>query len=243
VFGDVQWWIMRTGAHAIVRVCLDLRVEGLEHLPSAGPVIVAARHFHHVFDACALIAAVPRPLHFVVAVDWMTRRSRRTAAELGFAAVHWPRIVRSDGLVSTTRETDPAVQMRYMRGAVAEGERVLGAKHVLVFFPEGHPNVDPGETPKKGDDTAFLPFQPGFYRLAEIAALRLGNPVPIVPAGFEYRRGRRWHVVLRFGEALLPGRSGDRATAVQSIEDEVRRLSGLSTHRRAAFAEAAVGSC
>jgi putative membrane protein len=218
---------MRTGGRGIVRVCVNLRVEGRELLPPAGPVIVAARHFHHVFDGCVLISAVPRPLHFVVAVDWLTRPVRRTATEHWLAAAHWPRIVRADGLVSTTRDVDPAVQVRYLRGAVAEGLRVLAAGHVLVFFPEGHPTVDPGETPKKGDDAAFLAFQPGFSRLAEIATRRLGVPVPIVPAGLEFRRGRRWRIVLRFGEPIAPGCADDREATVRSIEDAVRRLSGL----------------
>lgn len=241
MYGDGQWLIMRMGARGVARVCLDLRVEGLEHLPATGPVILAARHFHHFYDGCALIAAVPRPLHFVVAVDWMTWPGQRRIAEIGIAAVHWPRIVRSDGLVSTTRDTDPVVQLRYLRGAVEGGMRVLRAGHVLVFFPEGHPNIDPGETPKKGDETAFLPFQPGFYRLAQIAARRLGTPIPIVPAGLEFRRGRRWQLALRFGQPIVAASDHDRDATVRSIEHEVRRLSGLPVPSAAPLVETLAG--
>jgi 1-acyl-sn-glycerol-3-phosphate acyltransferase len=224
MFGDVQWWIMRPVAHGVVRVCLRVRVEGLEHLPCVGPVIVAARHYHHFFDACTLLAAVPRPIHFVASVDWMDRPGRRAAAGLGFAAVRWPRIVRFDRHSETAHITDRVVQIRSLRGAVTEGLRVLRAGHILIFFPEGYSNVDPDETPKKGDDAAFLPFQPGFYRLAEIARRRLRTPIPIVPVGFDYHRGRRWEVVLRFGAPIA---ASDRDSTIRLIEDKVRRLSAL----------------
>ena len=55
----------RIADHAIRGACrlaarrIDLRVEGLEHLPATGPAIIAARHFHHFYDGCALVAVVP----------------------------------------------------------------------------------------------------------------------------------------------------------------------------------------
>jgi len=42
----------------------ELRVEGLEHLPAQGPVILAANHFHFV-DPPLLLAACPRQIEFV----------------------------------------------------------------------------------------------------------------------------------------------------------------------------------
>jgi 1-acyl-sn-glycerol-3-phosphate acyltransferase len=225
VFGDIQWWIMRAIGRSFVRTCLlQIRVEGLDHLPSSGPVIVAARHYHHFFDGCALITSVPRPLHLVVAVDWANRPGRRVAADLGFAAVRWPRILRSNG-IEGTRSVRPIVETRSLRVAVMAGLRALRTGHIVVFFPEGYANVDPSETPKKGDDAAFLPFQPGFHRLAEIARRRLRTPIPIVPAGLDYHRGRRWQVVLRFGAPISTG-SRDFDSAVRLVENEVRRLSG-----------------
>ena len=41
----------------------DLTVEGDDYLPRQGPLIVAARHYHHLYDGVALMATVPRPMH------------------------------------------------------------------------------------------------------------------------------------------------------------------------------------
>jgi 1-acyl-sn-glycerol-3-phosphate acyltransferase len=43
----------------------DLRVEGLEHVPSRGPYIVAANH-HNYLDGVVLAVALPRPVAFLV---------------------------------------------------------------------------------------------------------------------------------------------------------------------------------
>ena len=37
---------------------VDLRVEGLEHLPASGPAIIAARHYHHFYDGAALLTTM-----------------------------------------------------------------------------------------------------------------------------------------------------------------------------------------
>ena len=34
---------------------VDLQVEGLDHIPATGPVMIAARHYHHLYDGPALI--------------------------------------------------------------------------------------------------------------------------------------------------------------------------------------------
>jgi 1-acyl-sn-glycerol-3-phosphate acyltransferase len=43
----------------------DLRVDGLEHLPAAGPYIVAANH-HNYLDGVVLGVSVPAPISFIV---------------------------------------------------------------------------------------------------------------------------------------------------------------------------------
>lgn len=60
---------LRTCARVIVARRLDLTVEGAGHLTPAGPVVVASHHCHHLYDGCALLAAGPRPLHLLVALD------------------------------------------------------------------------------------------------------------------------------------------------------------------------------
>ena len=58
-------------ARKLVDRALDLHVVGLEHVPSAGPAILVARHYHHLYDAAAILARVPREVHVLVALDWL----------------------------------------------------------------------------------------------------------------------------------------------------------------------------
>ena len=74
----------RIADHVIRGACrlaarrIDLRVEGLEHLPATGPAIIAARHFHHFYDGCALVAVVPRPMKILVTLDWVGNAAGQT---------------------------------------------------------------------------------------------------------------------------------------------------------------------
>lgn len=223
----LRWRIMETGAKLLARRHFDVRVEGRAHLPSSGPVIIAARHYHHFWDGCVFMLVAGRPVHFITAVDWITNRPRRLATELGFRAVGWPRVIRSDGLVSTTRHVNRQEQIGYLRRMLTESAALLNGGSLLVVFPEGHPTIDPDETPKHGDETAFLPFQPGFVHLATFAQRQSGKPVSIVPAGFVYERGAKWSITLRFGPPILIDGPVDRAAVALAVENAARRLSGF----------------
>jgi 1-acyl-sn-glycerol-3-phosphate acyltransferase len=218
---DVAWRFLRTGSGLLARRRLDLTVEGAGNLPRRGPMIVAARHFHHLYDGVALMATVPRPLHILVGLDWVRNPAGKAAMTALCRAAGWPVVLRRDG----PGAVDDRDARRALRRATADSLDLLAAGHALLVFPEGYPNIDPGYTPKWGDD-AFLPFQPGFAGLAALAAGR-GLDVPIVPAGFAYTRGERWRVTLRFGEPLTIDRAGSARAVIADVEREVRRLSGL----------------
>ncbi len=53
---------------ALFRLIIDLRVEGIEHFPMDGPVIVAANHVSN-FDVFPLQMALPRPLFFMAKAE------------------------------------------------------------------------------------------------------------------------------------------------------------------------------
>ena len=36
-----------------------------------GPALIVARHYHHLYDGLALFAAIHRPFHIVVTLDWV----------------------------------------------------------------------------------------------------------------------------------------------------------------------------
>ena len=83
----IAWWALRTQAAGV-------HVEGLEHVPGAGPVLIAARHYHHLLDGAVLIARLPRPVHLVVALDWARGAATRRWMERACAAAQWPVILR-----------------------------------------------------------------------------------------------------------------------------------------------------
>ena len=50
---------MRAWCRAVVAPYLHLQVRGLHHLPRAGPLLIACRHYHHFDDGCVLVVIKP----------------------------------------------------------------------------------------------------------------------------------------------------------------------------------------
>jgi len=208
---------------------LSLTVEGVEQLPKRGPVLIAARHYHHLYDGCALVRSADRPLHILVALDWVESGMKRRLMERACGLAGWPVVLRGDGLA---RQPGSAFRShearRYLRGAVRESVDLLRAGEALVVFPEAYPNIDPAFTPKTGDD--FLPFRSGFVRLVELAQRNGTTRVPIVPAGFVYARNDAgWTATLRYGEPVLLDGSANRSEVAARVEEQVRALSVVSS--------------
>lgn len=199
----------------------DLHVEGLHHLPSTGPVLLAARHVHHLLDGCALVTTIQRPVHIVVALDWTKSGRDRRVMSLACGSLRWPTVLRHD----SPAPVDPREAVRLLRRASRDAVTLLRDGRVLLVFPEGYPNVDPHPTPKPDLD-AFLPFRPGFVRLAALAERDGRTRVAIVPTGFTYERGDTgWRMTLRFDPPRYLERSRNHAAFARDIEARVRVLS------------------
>ena len=95
----------------------ELRVEGLEHLPAQGPVILAANHFHFV-DPPLLLAACPRQIEFVAGAQ--------RPNSPGWAQI-FPKLW---GYI-------PAFRGGYSRSTLTGAQEVLKQGGVLGIFPEG----------------------------------------------------------------------------------------------------------
>lgn len=54
--------IIRLGARALAAGQIKITAVGLEHIPENGPVLLIARHYHHLFDGVVLLLSIPRPL-------------------------------------------------------------------------------------------------------------------------------------------------------------------------------------
>lgn len=230
----ISWRVLRWAGSMVLFRQATIRVEGAEHIPERGPVLIVARHFHHLLDGCALVQAVDRPLHIVVGLDWIEGRLSRRVMELLCRTARWPIVLRPDHPLGPKATSGPGVEARdrerraVLRTSARETASLLGEGRGVIVFPEGYPNIDPSFTPKSGDE--FLPFQPGFVRYARIAERAGSGSVPIVPAGFAYTRAPengRWEITLRFGPAIHTHMSGSDLETVEVVERAVRRLSGV----------------
>jgi len=226
--GPVRWSI-GAFARAVVQGRLAVVVEGREHVPSTGPAIVAARHYHHLYDAAVLLTVLERPVHFLVALDWVGGSSQRWFMEAACRSARWPVLLRPDALARARggRRAGPysaADAVPYLRRAVRESERLLQDGRLLAIFPEGYPNVDPTFTPKTGPES-WLPFSRIVARIAQRAGGAIGCPVPIVPAGLVYEGGTPERVVVRFGRATSVATGAGGVALTRQIEAAVRALS------------------
>ncbi|HEX8731021.1 MAG TPA: 1-acyl-sn-glycerol-3-phosphate acyltransferase [Ktedonobacterales bacterium] len=232
-------------ARITLALYVDLRVEGAERLPRAGATVVASRHYHFLFDALVLLRNTRRPAHFWTAVDWTRARWERLGMELLCRVTGWPIMLRVDQYsrphfssghaAYALREAQPM-----LRAAVRRAVRILRAGETLLIFPEAYTNVDIFPTPK-ADGPDFLPFRPGFVKLAQIAERDDKTHVVIIPVGLSYERlGKTrhpawlptfhpmWRITMRFGEprTLPPSAHPAEVAALRAqIEREVRALS------------------
>jgi 1-acyl-sn-glycerol-3-phosphate acyltransferase len=105
----------------VLRRWLDLKVEGREHVPTAGAVLLAGTHQSHA-DSLAIGTAVPRPTHFL--------GDRRL---MGWPVVgQWlPRM----GMVPLNRGEGDAAAMQLLA-------RLLSESACIVIYPEGSRSRD-----------------------------------------------------------------------------------------------------
>lgn len=231
----MAWRSLRLMCRRSLAKHVDLRVAGLERVPETGPVVIVARHYHHLYDGCAIGTTLDRHLHILVAADWASGGASRGLLERASHMARWPVVLRPDAPEyqperfpdEASRDVYEATAVRYLQRAARETVELLRGGHALLVFPEGYPTIDPTFTPKTGDDE-MLPFQAGFARLVALAERDGATRVPLVPAGLAYERleGERWRLVLRYGEPVFLGHTNHREF-IADVEDEIRRLSGL----------------
>jgi 1-acyl-sn-glycerol-3-phosphate acyltransferase len=124
VIGDVSRGVVTGASRHLVRsillgigrVSIRLRVEGLEHIPESGPLLVAANHVHNL-DPLLLGAAFPRTLYFMA------------KKELFEVPVVGPLIAKFGGFPVDRGAAD--------RSAIRRAEAVLAQGQALAMFPEG----------------------------------------------------------------------------------------------------------
>lgn len=107
----------RAPLRALVERVFGFTAEGLEHLPAAGPYIVAANH-HNYLDGIVLALAVPPPVAFLV----------------------MPRVFRATPLHPLLHRLVGSIELRLHTpdvGALRRALAALAARRVVGIFPEG----------------------------------------------------------------------------------------------------------
>ena len=209
----IAWWALRTMTDGVT-------VEGLDHVPRTGPVLLAARHYHHLLDGAVIVHHLGRPLHVVVALDWVANARRRRWMERACAWAHFPVILRpaTTGVCGGYAASEVR---RYVRSGVRDAVALLRDGRVVLVFPEGYPVVDPtasDATPRARDAGGLLPFAAGFRTIAGAARRAGARDVAIVPVGLRYdARGARWRITARFGAPL--GADADVATVAGAVRE------------------------
>ena len=224
------WLVIRVGTLVIARFIFNPGAEGLEHVPRRGPVLIAARHFHFFYDGYILAHTIPRRIHTIIALDWLRSRPLRFLIEFCCALADWPVILRSEQFREHREDIQwaysPAEARQYLRQVMLASARLLRSGEILLIFPEGYPNIDPHPTPKTDLD-AFLPFRPGFLKMAELAERDDQTHVAIVPAGLAYTQaqGRRWRAIVRYGPPLYLRDFASAEEMIRVVEEQVHALS------------------
>jgi 1-acyl-sn-glycerol-3-phosphate acyltransferase len=119
----MTYWALKVLLTPILRVVYRVRVEGQEHVPGRGPVILASNHQSFI-DSVFLPLCVHRRVTFVAKAEYF--ESRKTA---------W--FFRSVGMIPLKREGGSA-SMR----ALAAAREVLMGGGVLGIYPEGTRSPD-----------------------------------------------------------------------------------------------------
>jgi 1-acyl-sn-glycerol-3-phosphate acyltransferase len=216
---EYAWNALRIASRQYMKGRVNLSVEGEEYLPTAGPCIIAARHYHHLLDGAVVISVVPHPVHILVGLDWIRNPALRVLMHRLCNAAGWPIVYRR----TNSSPIDELTARRALRTAYRESISLLQRGHSLLVFPEGYPNIDPGYT-LKTEPEQFLPFQPGFAQIAA-SAKRMGIDAPIIPAGFSYRKEAVWDITLRFGAPVSMDKFPSQDAAVSHVESTVKALS------------------
>ncbi len=204
----MAYWIVKVILTPILRVVYRIRVEGREHLPARGPVILASNH-RSFLDSIFIPLIVRRRVTFVAKAEYFD--DPKTA---------W--FFRAVGQIPIRREGGSASE-----GALAAATDVLEAGGVFGIYPEGTRTRD-GLLHKGKTGVARLAMATG----APIVPVGLIGTDECQPTNAKLPRLFR-KVTIRFGPPLSMGhyqdRSDDRLVLRQITDElmfEIGELSG-----------------
>jgi 1-acyl-sn-glycerol-3-phosphate acyltransferase len=188
---------LRVLVHLVVRLYFRITVEGSEHVPATGAVIIAPVHRSFI-DFLAVSEVTKRKLHYMAKDTlWQNGLLAKILPPLGVFPVH--------------RESAD-------REALRKSQRVLDAGEVLVLFPEGERRFGP-LVEDLHEGVAFLAARTG----ATVIPVGIGGSASVMPKGKLVPRPRHIHVVV--GEPLpSPPRTESGRVARSKIHELTEAL-------------------
>jgi 1-acyl-sn-glycerol-3-phosphate acyltransferase len=202
------YWVIKLVLTPILRVIVRVRIDGKEHLPRSGPVILAANH-RSFLDSIFIPLVVSRRVTFVAKAEYFD--DPKTA---------W--FFRGVGQIPIRREGGSASQ-----GALQAATEVLEAGAVFGIYPEGTRTRD-GKLHRGHTGVARLALATG----APIVPVGLVGTDEVQPV--DRRMPRLFRTVrVRFGEPIDAGHYRDETDdhiVLRALTDEVmyeiQQLSG-----------------
>jgi len=203
--------ILKTGIGAAFLILANFEIEGRENIPSKGPLLVAANHFHFL-DPLALIHTAPWPIEFIGGAQTPNAPS----------TVGW--LSKAFGVIPTYRGTGS-------RETLQSAEEILKQKGVLAIFPEGGSWAQVLRPARPG--TAFLTWR----TKAQILPVGLDGFLGFFQ---RVKLGHRAHVKVKFGKPFGPVAASDGSRPGREELDEIghdimRQISYLLPAERQGF--------
>ncbi|HUH72657.1 MAG TPA: lysophospholipid acyltransferase family protein [Mycobacterium sp.] len=187
------------------------KVEGLEHVPSSGPAILASNHLA-VADSFYLPLVVHRRITFLAKSEYFTGTGLKGRLTAWF--------YRTTGQVPIDRTDADAAQ-----AALDTAERLLKQGKLLGMYPEGTRSPD-GRLYKGKTGMARLALHTG---VPVIPVAMIGTNVVNPPGSKMWRFGR---VTVRFGEPMdfsrFEGMAGNHFIERAVTDEVIYELMGLS---------------
>ena len=193
------YWVIKIVVTPVLRVCCRIKVEGKEHIPRSGPVIIASNH-RSFLDSIFIPLVIRRRVTFVAKAEYFDDKR-----------VAW--FFRGVGQIPIRREGGSASER-----ALQSATEVLEHGGVFGIYPEGTRTRD-GKLHRGHTGVARLALRTG----APIVPVGLVGTDEVQPVDRKMPRlGRTVHI--RFGEPIdlshHEGRHDDRL-ALRAVADEV----------------------
>ncbi|MBN2502667.1 MAG: 1-acyl-sn-glycerol-3-phosphate acyltransferase, partial [Anaerolineales bacterium] len=135
----VQRYFLRGLAYVVFGLLLDLQIEGWEHVPKRGPLLVVCNHFNGL-DAALVVRVAPWLLEFL-------------------ADFEMPNVPGWMKFITDVWGTFPVNENNASRSALRAAEATLAQNGVVMIFPEGRLGEPVLRPPKPG--VAFLAARSG----------------------------------------------------------------------------------